>query len=172
MDFKALTTARYSVRKFSAEPVTKAELETILEAGRVAPTAANRQPQRVLVLTEEEGLKKLDQCTNCRFGAPVALIVFYDSGAAWTRPFDGERSGWVDASIITDHMMLQAADLGLGSTWVMHFDPAKVTELFGVPQNLVPVAVLPIGHPAGDAEPSDRHAQRLDGAETIFYNRL
>ncbi|MDR2514885.1 MAG: nitroreductase family protein [Christensenellaceae bacterium] len=170
MDFKALATKRYSVRKFSREPVTAAELQAVLLAGRIAPTAANRQPQRVLVLTEEEGLKKLDACTSCRFGAPAALIVFFDRDAPWARPFDGERSGWVDASIVTDHMMMQAADLGLGSTWVMHFDPAKVMELFQVPETLVPVAVLPLGHPAADAEPSDRHALRLGETETIFYN--
>jgi hypothetical protein len=56
----------------------------------------------------------------------VVLLVCFDKNGSWVRPFNGEHSGWVDASIVTAHMMLQAADIGLGSTWVMHFDAAKI----------------------------------------------
>jgi len=76
------------------------------------------------------------------------------------RKFDGAKSGEVDASIATTQMMLQAADIGLGTTWVMAFDPAKTREAFALPPNIIPVAFLPTGYPAADAKPAPLHSQR------------
>jgi nitroreductase len=160
MIFSQLTAARYSVRKFTTQPVEKEDLDKILAAARNAPTAGNRQPQRILVIESEEGLQKADKCTQCRFGAPVVLLVGYDPAVCWKRSFDGAISGQVDAAIVTTHIMLQAADLGLGTTWVMHFDPAKATEEFALPAQFVPVAMLVLGHPAADSAPSERHFLR------------
>jgi nitroreductase len=86
------------------------------------------------------------------------------------RPFDGEHSGWVDASIVTTHLMLQAADIGLGSTWVMYFDAEKVRAAFNLPQNIVPVALLPLGCPAEGAVPADRHNDRLSRDKLVFFD--
>jgi nitroreductase len=160
MSFKDLAAARYSVRKFLDKSVEKDKLDIILEAARNAPTAANKQPQRVYVIDTPAGLKKVDICTQCRFGAPLVFLVCYDTHEAWVRKYDGEHSGVVDASIVTTQMMLQAADIGLGTTWVMFFDPAKTREEFKLPDNIIPVAFLPTGYPAADAEPADRHAVR------------
>jgi nitroreductase len=170
MEFKELSAARYSVRKFLDRPVEAEKLDLILEAGRKAPTAGNRQPQRILVVNREEGLKKVDLCTQCRFGAPVVFIVTYDKTEYWVRKFDGENSGQVDAGIVTTQMMLQAADIGLGTTWVMFFDPVKTVEEFKLPDTLVPVAFLPLGYPAPDAVPSDRHNQRHPREKIVYYN--
>ncbi|MDR1909788.1 MAG: nitroreductase family protein [Spirochaetaceae bacterium] len=172
MNFRELAAARYSVRKFKTDPVEKEKLDLIIEALRNAPTAANRQPQRVLVVASEEGLRKMDQVTPCRFGAPLVLLICYDSEACWVRPTDKQDSGFVDASIVTAQAMLQAADLGLGSTWVMFFDAAKARQEFGIPENLIPVAVLPLGYPAPDAAPSDFHAQRLPADKLVFFERM
>jgi nitroreductase len=160
------------VRKFKQTPVEKEKLDLVLEAGRNAPTAANKQPQRILVITEAEGLEKVDSCTPCRFGAPVVLLVCFDKDECWVRPFDGERSGWVDASIVTTHLMLQAADIGLGSTWVMYFDAEKARAAFGLPENIVPAALLPLGCPAEDAAPADRHSDRQPRDKLVFFERL
>jgi nitroreductase len=160
MSFKDLAAARYSVRKFLDKSVEKDKLDIILEAARNAPTAANKQPQRIYVIDTIDGLKKVDICTQCRFGAPLVFLVCYDKHDAWVRKYDGEHSGVVDASIVTTQMMLQAVDIGLGTTWVMFFDPAKTREEFKLPENIIPVAFLPSGYPAADAEPSDRHAVR------------
>jgi nitroreductase len=160
MTFKELSEKRYSVRKYKDTPLDRETLEAVLEAGRAAPTAANRQPQRILAVTEKAGLEKLDRCTRSRSGAPAALIVCYDKNECWTRPFDNASSGEIDASIVTTAIMFQAVELGLGTLWVMHFDPARLAKEFAVPDNLVPTALLILGYPADDAAPADRHAQR------------
>jgi nitroreductase len=159
MNFRELSAARYSVREFSGRPVEGEKLDLILEAGRNAPTAANRQPHRILVIDSGEGLLKLDRCTSCRYGAPLALLVSYDKGECWVRKFDNEHSGIVDASIVTTQMMFQAGDLGLGSLWVMHFDPAAVRESFRLPESLVPVALLILGYAAREVPPDRRSFQ-------------
>ena len=172
MDFTTLSAARYSVRKFKNTSVRTEDLDLVLEAARNAPTAGNRQPQRILVITAEEDLRKIDLCTKCRFGAPVVLLVCSDPAVSWTRPFDGEKSDWVDASIVTTQMMLQAADIGLGTTWVMYFDPAKLKSEFSLPEKLVPVALLVMGYPADDAAPSEKHSQRNPADTMIFSGRF
>lgn len=171
MDFLQLAKdQRFSVRKFTAEPVAKEQLDLILEAGRIAPTAANFQPQRILVLDSAESLAKLASCTIYHFNAPVALLVCYDGTTCWKHPQGGKPSGDVDASIVTTHMMLQAASLGLGSTWVAAFDHAKIRELFRIPAYLTPVALLPLGHPAPDAAPNPAHYKRFEAGHSVFYN--
>lgn len=170
MDFITLASERYSLRKFSNRTVEKEKLDLVLKAGQLAPTAANLQPQRILVINSEKELEKLKECTTYHFNAPVALLVCYDKTVDWKRKFDGKKSGEVDASIVTTHMMLEAADIGLGTTWVMSFDPEKVREAYGVPGSFEPVALLVMGYPAGDASPSQSHKQRVVIDNTVFYN--
>lgn len=169
MDFAKLAEERYSVRKFTDQAVEKEALESILRAGRIAPTAANRQPQRILVVNDAEGMEKLGKCTKYKFGQTAAFIVCADESAAWVRSFDGDNSGAVDAAIVTTHMMLQAADLGLGTTWIGNFDPAKVAVEFNLPDGVKPVAILPLGHPAADAEKSPKHFDKLPPEQVVFY---
>jgi nitroreductase len=160
MNFEQLSAQRHSVRRFTNKPVEAEKLELVLAAARNAPTAGNRQPQRILVISSPDGLQKIDRCTRCRFGAPVVFLVGYDSSACWVRPFDNAKSGEIDASIVTTQMMLQAADIGLGTTWVMHFDPAQLAKEFPLPVNFVPVALLVLGEPASDSTASERHTLR------------
>ena len=166
--FLELAKARYSVRKYKPAPVEQEKLEKILEAGRVAPTAHNNQPHRIKVLTDAGDLAKMDGCTRCRFGAPAALLICYDKNESWKRSFDGADSGEVDASIITTHMMMEAQDLGLGTCWVMYFDPAKTIEAFALPEHIVPLAFLPLGYPADDAAPGPMHGERLALEEILL----
>lgn len=112
MDFLSLAKKRYACRKYAPAKVEQEKLDIILEAGRVAPTGANRQPQRLIVVRSQEGMERLARCTR-DFGAPCAVIVCADTGEAWTRKYDGKAIGDIDASIVTDHMMLAAASLGL-----------------------------------------------------------
>lgn len=169
MEFEKLVRERYSVRKFNDRPVSEADLSAILEAARVAPTAVNKQPFRLLVLNTPESMEKLAQCTKYTFGAPLAIIVCAQADEAWVRPFDQDNSAVVDAAIVGTHIMLAAHDRGLGSTWVGFFDPAAVRRHFNVPAGVAPVAVFPIGHPAPDAAPSPKHAQRRELAELARY---
>lgn len=125
MDFEKLAAERYSLRKFSDQPVEEETLARILEAGRNAPTAHNNQPQRILVLRSKEALALADGCARSHFDSPVMLVVSYDPADAWIREEDGKNHGEIDAAIATTQMMLQAADLGLGTTYIGMFDPGK-----------------------------------------------
>lgn len=127
MDFLSLAKKRYACRKYTAQKVEQAKLDTILEAGRVAPTGANRQPQRLIVVRSEEGMARLARCTR-DFGAPCAIIVCADTGQAWERKYDGKVIGDIDASIVTDHMMLCAASLGLDTLWILHVQTRSRTR--------------------------------------------
>ncbi|WP_077611025.1 nitroreductase family protein [Clostridium sp. Marseille-P2415] len=170
MEFLQLVKERHSVRRFSDRKVEREKLDLILEAGRVAPTAVNYQPQRILVIDSKENLDKLKSCTTYHFHAPLALLVCYDSTASWKRSYDNEDMGAVDASIVTTQMMLQTAELGLGSTWVGHFDPKQIRTAFELPEYLVPVALLPIGYPREDSAPHPLHGKRFDMDHTVFFN--
>ena len=172
MNFLELAKERYSCRSFDKREVEKEKIELILEAARVAPTAVNYQPQRILVLTEKEKLAKLSECTRYGWNAPVIMIICYDKNISWKRKFDGRDEGEIDASIVTTHMMLQAQDLGLGTTWIGYFDPDKVREVYEIPENLEIVAILPIGYPSEEAKPSSMHYQRNSLEEMVYWNKI
>lgn len=172
MTFLELAKERYSVRSFEDRPVAPEHLEKILEAGRLAPTACNRQPQRVLVINSEEGIERLRKCTGSHFNAPAALLVCYDKEECWTREYDGKRSGEIDAGIAATHMMLEAAELGVGTTWVMHFIPEAVRCEFELPDRIEPVALLVMGYPSADCRPSPMHEKSKPVESLIVYNKF
>jgi nitroreductase len=167
MDFISLCRARYSVRKFSPAPVAEALLEKVLEAGALAPTAKNLQPQRVYVLRSAAAMEKLRGLTRCAFDAPMALLVCADVREAWVNPFNGRSSAEMDASIAACHMMLAAAELGLGTTWCCWVDFPKAKELFALPDGIEPYCLLPLGHPAESCRPGPQHAVRKPLTATV-----
>jgi len=169
MDFLTLASKRCSVRRFDGRPVEQHKIDMILKAGHLAPTACNNQPQKVLVLKSEQALGALRTCTPCHFDAPLAFIICCDKRLCWQRSTDGKLSSDVDASIVTTHMMLQAADLGLGSTWVMYFDAAAVSAAFALPEDIEPIAVLPVGYPAPDYTPAAMHSAFRPEEELVEY---
>lgn len=172
MNFLELTKNRYSCRSFLDKPVEQEKLDLILEAGRVAPTARNLQPQRILVLTDKTELAKLSECTKYGWNAPVIMIICYDKNVSYRRQFDGMDYGFIDGSIVTTQMMLEIQDLGLGTTWIGAFNPAKVREVYNIPENYEVVALLPVGYPSEDAHPSKLHDDRKPIEETVFYNKF
>lgn len=172
MDFLNLAAQRYSVRKFTDKPVGREVLDQILKAGYLAPTACNLQPQRILVINQQKSLEKLRRCTPCHFDAPAALLVCYEKDACWKRKYDGKDSGDIDASIVTTHMMLEAANLGIGTTWVMHFDPEKIKAEFVIPDTMETVALLVMGYPSPDAAPFPSHSEFKPMDQLIFYNQF
>lgn len=170
MDFSALAEKRYSVRKFKNEHLPSDIVDCILSAGHLAPTGCNYQPQRILVINSDEACKKLKECTKCHFDTPTAMLVCYNKNECWTRKYDGATCGIVDASIVTTHMMLKAAEIGVGSTWVMHFDPFKMRKEFNIPEEIEPVALLVMGYPADDAQPMPLHYEYRDKDEIVVYD--
>lgn len=169
MDFQELSAKRFSLRKFSAQSVEKEKLALVLEAGHNAPTAHNNQPQRIYVIQSQEGLQKADACMDSHFAPPMILVVAYDPKKAWVREGDGKNHGEIDASIAATQMMLQAADLGLGTTYVGMFDPKKLVEAFPEMTGLVPTAMIPIGYPAEGAHPARLHTTRMPIEEMVRY---
>lgn len=173
MDFLDLAKERYSCRYFDTEKqIEQEKINKILEAARVAPTGRNSQSQRILVLTDKRELEKLSGCTQYGWGAPLVMIVCYDKNESWKRTCDGADGGIIDMSIITTHMMLEVTNLGLGSTWVGAFDPAKAKDIYNIPENYEVVALLPIGYPSKEAHPSRLHADRKTINEIAFYNKF
>lgn len=169
MDFLELVKKRYSVRKFDPKKVEKEKVDLILEAGRVAPTAVNYQPQRILVLDKEETLSKVKSCTPYHFNAPLLFIICYDKTTCWKNT-SNVPSGEIDATVVATHMMLEAENLGIGSTWVGHFEHNLVREAFNIPEFLEITSLLPMGYPASNSEPISMHYNRFETDHTIFYN--
>ena len=160
MNFLELAKARYSVRSFKDQSIEDEKLNLILEAGHVAPTARNNQPQQIYIAKSEDARRKLASVCACTFDAPVILVVCYDRTRDWKNPImPGYESGETDAAIVCTHMMLEAAELGIGSCWVGRFNADQVSEVLGLPENVTVSALLPIGYPADDAKPAPLHSQ-------------
>ena len=169
MEFLKLAESRFSVRNFKAQKIEPEKLDLILEAGRIAPTAANIQPVRVLVIQSDENLAKIGKAANI-YNSPLALIVCADRSSAWVRPFDKMQTTDIDATVVTDHMMLEAADLGLGSVWVCYFKPDVLKKEFDLPENLEPINILAVGYPAdGIAVPKK---QRKDMESFAAFEKI
>lgn len=169
MDFLELAESRFSVREFSDKKVEREVVEKILQAGRVAPTACNKQPQRLFVIESEEALERFRKCTRSHYHAPLAILVCFDKNECWKRDYDGKASGETDAAIVCTHMMLEAANLGIGSTWVMHYIPEAVRTEFSLPDNLESTALLVMGYPKDGATPSQMHFNKKPVSDTVKF---
>ena len=170
MEFEKLISERYSVRKFTNEHLKEDVISKIINAGHIAPTGCNNQPQRILVLNTDESIAKLKSCTKCHFDAPCAMLICYSKEETWTRPYDGAISAPVDAAIVTTHMMLEAANIGVGTCWVMHFDPKAMRETFNIPENIEPLALLVMGYPHEEAAPIPLHSTFRPLDEVVVYD--
>ena len=163
MDLIELEKARYSVRKFKADKVADEQIARLLEAARLAPTAKNSQDFFIYVLKSEEAMAKANDCSPCMYGAPLALLFCCERSAGITIPINSVDFPQMDAAIVMTHVMLAAAEQGLGSCWVGFFDEAKTRAAFDLPENRQPVGFLPVGYAA--AAPSDKHAESKDLSE-------
>jgi nitroreductase len=159
MDFGELIAKRYSVRAYRPDPVPEELLGKVLEAARLAPTAANRQPFQVIVVRtagREEALHRVYH-RHWFTQAPLILCVCTVPAQAWLRlKFDRKCYADVDAAIVMDHMILAAADAGLGTCWIADFNPAAAREVLELAEGVEPVLFTPLGFPADLPKPKDR----------------
>ena len=169
MEFKEVIRNRYSCKKFGTRQVEDEKLKAVLEAGRVAPTAKNLQEQHVYVVQNAETLAKIDSVTPCRYGAPTVLVVAFDRNNVFTYPGGKRDSGVEDATIVATHMILATADEGLDSCWINFFDPDKMAQALGLPQNEEILMVMDLGYAAEGAGPLPNHANRKTLSETVSY---
>lgn len=169
MDFTEVIRERYSCKRYDGRPVEAEKLAAILEAGRLAPTAKNLQEQRVYVVQSEEGLAKIDAFTPCRYGAPVVLVVAFDSTNVFTYPGGRRDSGIEDATIVATHMLLAAKNAGVESCWLNRFDPEEAKRVLGLPENEEILMLMDLGYPAEGGGPLPNHASRRPLEETVTY---
>lgn len=155
MNFKELCEARYSVRAYKPDAIPAEKMEYIKECARLAPSAVNRQPWQFVTITDEKDRAKLQQCYDRDWfmEAPAYILVCNEAEAAWTRRYDGKNHADIDAAIAIEHICLAATEQGLGTCWVCNFRVQLCQELFNIPENLYPVAIIPIGYPATDEIP-------------------
>lgn len=169
MEFLDVIKNRYSCKKFNGRSVEKEKLETILNAGRLAPTAKNLQEQKIYVVQSEEGLGVIDAITPCRYGASTVLVVAFNKNNVFTYPGDKRDSGIEDASIVATHMMLAATAVGVDSCWINFFDPEVAVEKLGLNEDEEVLMLLDLGYAAEGTKPLPNHYSRKDLSETIEY---
>lgn len=173
MDFLELAKRRYSARNYKSDTVSDEDLQYILEAGRVAPSAVNYQPWVFLVIRDEKNLAGVHGLYHREWfrKAPVVIILLADHRQSWRRA-DGKDHADIDLAIAADHMTLAAAHRGLGTCWVCNFDREKTVRHFNLPPHLEPVVFLPLGH-AADGPDTGRHADRRKTlAQVVRFEKL
>jgi nitroreductase len=166
MDFFELIQTRYSVRAYKPDPVEDEKLQRILEAARLAPTAANRQPFQIIVLKTAGRQAELRPIypRDWFLQAPLLLCACGIPAENWVRR-DGKNYNDVDVTIAMDHLILAAANLGLGTCWIAAFDPSAARQILRLPEGVEPVAFTPLGYPADSPRPK----QRKPLAELVRY---
>lgn len=167
-DFMSLATGRYSVRKFAGTPVEQEKIDRIIEAGRVAPTAINSQPQKIYVAKSPEAMEILRKVSPCMYGAPQCFVFCYNDDTVCKRG-ENDNYGDIDVTIVLTHMALQATELGIGTCIVGYFDPVTLASELKLPAGIHPVLLMPFGYAAEDAAPSPRHTDYRPIEETIEY---
>jgi len=169
MTFINLAKERYSCSSISDKPVEPEKTEQIIQAGLLAPTAVNKQPFHIWVLTKDEDIEKVKQTTRCDFGAKLFFVIGAKKEEAWVREYDQRNFADVDASIVATQMMLEIEDLGLATTWVGHFDAPKLMALFPEMNGYDLIAMFPTGYANKDAKPSPKHDVRKSAEESVTW---
>lgn len=170
MEYNELITARYSCKCFDAtKQINDEQLQAILKAGQVAPTAKNLQEQRIYVCQSAQALAKIDAHTPCRYGAPTCLVVAYDKNNVYTYPGGHRQSGIEDATIVATHMLLGAKNAGVDSCWVNCFDPDKLHAALGLPENEEILMIMDLGFAGEGAHPLPPHSSCKPLSDTVSY---
>lgn len=166
MEFLELAKKRYSVRAYKSKPVEYDKLQNILEAARIAPTAANRQPFQLIIIPTKGREEELKLIYNKSWfvQAPLVICVCAIPSESWVRR-DGKSYFGVDAAIVMDHIILAATSLGLGTCWVGAFDPDEARRILQIPADQEPVAFTPLGYP--DDQPQIKKRKPIE--ELIRY---
>lgn len=168
MEFTKLVQQRYSVRAYKSDPLPDEVLHRVLEAARLAPTAANRQAFGLIVVHTEGRRDELGRVYGRPWlaDAPIVIAACGIPADNWVRR-DGRNYVDVDVAIVMDHLILAAANEGLGACWIGAFDPDAAREVFGLPDGVEPIALTPLGYPADEWRPKNRK----DLAELVHYER-
>jgi nitroreductase len=166
MGFTELIRERHSVRGYKPDPVDEGMLQQVLEAARMAPTAANRQRFQLIVIHTAGREEELRRIYDRDWFVQPPLVI-----CACRYPSDpppGRKDYTdVDIGIVIDHLILAAAELGLGTCWIGAFDPVATREILGLPDEVEPVVFTPLGHP----DDAGRPKRRKELSELVRYER-
>ena len=157
MEFLELAKKRYSVRAYKSDPVEDDKLQEVLEAAQLAPTACNLQPFQLIVIHtkgKEAELKRI-YSPSWFVQAPLVICACSIPFESWRRR-DGKNYCDVDVTIAMDHLILAAANLGLGTCWVGAFNPDAAREVLRLPDNVEPIAFTPLGYPSDNLKSKNR----------------
>lgn len=150
MEFTDVVKLRRSVRKFRTQEVENEKIEQILECARLAPSWANKQCWSFVIVKNKEKIKLLSKAAGVvniwLKKAPIIIVACGDPRLSGIR--NGIEYFIVDVAIAMEHLILAAADLGLGSCWIGAFDEDRIKEVLEIPNNIRVVAITPFGYPA------------------------
>jgi nitroreductase len=157
MEFMDVVRSRYSVRAYKPDEVEREKLLEVLEAARLAPTAANRQAFQLIVIRTQGRTEELRRIYNKEWfvQAPLVIAACGVKDENWVRR-DGHNYVDVDVAIVLDHLILAAANLGLGTCWIGAFDPNAARDVLGLPRGVDPIAFTPLGYPDDSPGPKQR----------------
>lgn len=157
MKFIELAKRRVSVRKYKPDPPSEEDVRIVLEAGRMAPSAKNLQPWHVVVVRDPDRRAALREAYKPEWfsEAPVIIAVCVEPEAAWVR-MDGKNYVDIDGAIAMDHMILCAAERGLGTCWIGAFDRDAVCRVLELPEGIEPLVMTPLGYPLDQGRPKKR----------------
>lgn len=153
MDFTELINRRESIRSYDpSKPVSEEKLKTILGAGRLALSAANRQPWKFLLISSPGMLEKVRGCYGREWfhDAPHIIVVVGLRDQSWTRSFDGYNFVETDAAIAMTHIIMAAENEGVGACWIANYDPVKLGETLDLNRNEEVFGITPLGYPRPD----------------------
>jgi nitroreductase len=168
VDFLELARQRYSVRAYKSQPLESEKLEKVLEAARLAPTACNLQPFQLIVIHtkgREAELRRI-YSESWFVQAPLVICVCAVPSQSWNRR-DGKNYCIVDVTIAMDHLILAAADQGLGTCWIGAFNPEEARKILRLPNDVEPIAFTPLGYP--NDQPGHNHLSRKSMNELVRY---
>ena len=167
MEFNDVLNRRYSCRAFATQGVEQEKVDRILEAGRIAPTAVNKQPVHVWAVSNPETLEAIKGVTRSNYSAPLLLVVGCRPADAWVRRYDGKNGAEVDAAIVATYLMLAAESEGLATLWVGSFDPFLLRDILPGAEGYELVAMINVGYPAAGSKPSAMHGVRKSVEELV-----
>jgi len=171
-NFVGLAKKRYSCRNYLDIPVEEEKLLTVLEAARIAPSAANQQPWIFYIIRNKENINNISTTYHREWlkNASIIIVACADHSKSWKRS-DGKDYADIDLAIAIDHLMLQATELDLATCWICNFDSIKCSEILKLPQNIEPLAIIPLAYPADIAD-TNRHSQFRKPLKEIIKKEL
>lgn len=158
MDVKNSIITRRSIRAYQDTPIEDEKLLKVLEAGRLSPSAMNRQEWKFIVVKDKEIRKKLEKAAQGQKFVSQAPVIIIACATAERIMLCGQAASTVDSSIALTSMILAAWEMGLGTCWLGNFNSEEVKEILSIPEDVKVIAMTPLGYPAENPPARSRKA--------------